>query len=347
MSSNKNQSIGVAMSGGVDSSVTAALLKNEGYQVRGFFMNLGQPDLAAQVDRVRQVADRLKVELFVIDLADAFQQEVLDYFRDSYFTGRTPNPCMVCNREIKFGRLLQTILGRGPRLMATGHYARLEFNSQDHPMLRRGVDPKKDQSYFLARLTPEQLINIRFPLGEYTKQYVYLLAAELGLAGVHGRESQDVCFLKGKDLAGFLNTGAHPPAGMILDRSGQELGRHQGIHAYTVGQRRGLGLPDATPYYVLAIDPARNAVIVGKEEDLWQKELTVTTVNWLVPEPPVLPREYLVRIRYRHQPDPAVLFPGPDGQLTIRFKEPQRAVTPGQFAVFYDDDRVIGSSEII
>ena len=341
------------MSGGVDSSVNAALLRQQGFAVTGFFMKLAQPDFTQQLARVRQVAARLAVPLEVVDLSAEFATTVLDYFCATYFAGRTPNPCMVCNRTIKFGRLLEETLGRGLDGMATGHYARLAMDEAGNPALRRGLDPSKDQSYFLARLGREQLARLRLPLGDQTKAEVYRLAAELGITGVHGPESQDVCFLKDQEVSAFLQararqTGLVPAAGPIVTRAGRRLGTHAGLYAYTIGQRRGLGIPDATPYYVIALDREKNAVVVGKKADLLQTSLMVREVNWLSGVAPALPLTCQVKIRYRHRPATAELAYGPAaGLLTVRFPLPQEAITPGQFAVFYREDLVLGSGEIM
>jgi tRNA-specific 2-thiouridylase len=343
------KSVGVAMSGGVDSSVTATFLKNTGYDVHGFFMALAQPDLDQQVERVKKVADHLNIPITIVDLSSEFKQTVLDYFTQSYFMGKTPNPCVVCNPKIKFGRLLEEILAAGCDRMATGHYARI-IQSQDETFhLLKGLDPKKDQSYFLHRLTQKQLARILMPLGGQTKVNVYKMAAELGLSGVHGDESQDVCFLKGQDLNSFMAQypAADKRGGLIVTLDGKKIGNHQGIHGYTVGQRKGLGIPDATPYYVVALDPVENEVVVGKKEDLWKKQLSVKETNWITGEMPELPRDFLTKIRYRHEPAPAVVQPPEDEIYTISFTEPQMAVTPGQFAVFCNDDEVIGGGEIL
>lgn len=343
-------SVGVAMSGGVDSSVTAALLQKEGYRVRGFYMALAQPDLFEQVERVRKVAARLGVDLDVIDLGDAFDQYVLKYFRRSYYQGLTPNPCAVCNRFIKFGFFREAILAGGMDFMATGHYARVMRSSAGEPVrLFKGVDPHKDQSYFLSRLSQKQLTTIMMPLGGFAKSEVYEMAAAIGLAGVHGQESQDICFLADNDVAAFLAAadGNAGQPGVIVTADGREVGRHLGIHRYTVGQRRGLGIPDATPYYVIALDPARDRVIVGKKDELLAKDLSVVDINWLSGYAPPMPFECEVKIRYRHSPAPAVAIIDPDGeQLRISFRDPQRAITPGQFAVLYQGDAVVGSGVI-
>jgi tRNA-specific 2-thiouridylase len=342
-------SIGVAMSGGVDSSVTATLLKNMGHDVHGFFMALVQPDLEQQIDRVKKVAAHLGIPLAVIDLTSEFQEIVLNYFTRSYLMGRTPNPCIICNPRIKFGRLLEKILASGCERMATGHYARVVQDRDGTFHLCKGLDPKKDQSYFLHRLDQAQLARLLMPLGELTKENVYRMAAELGISGVHGDESQDVCFLKGQDLNTFMTrySGKDKGGGAVVNLEGKEVGRHQGIQSYTVGQRKGLGIPDATPYYVVALDPERNIVVVGKKEDLWQQELSVGEVNWIAGREPELPRTFLTRIRYRHAGAPArVMFPE-NGVYRVRFPEAQLAVTPGQFAVFYEADEVMGGGKIV
>ncbi|MFA7383333.1 MAG: tRNA 2-thiouridine(34) synthase MnmA [Desulfurivibrionaceae bacterium] len=356
----------VAMSGGVDSSVAAALLQRQGAQVQGVFMALAQPDLAEQLRWVRSVADFLKIPLAVVDLAEPFRREVVDYFCASYFAGKTPNPCMVCNRAIKFGRLLDEVgKSLGAEFFATGHYARTSGDRATGYRLLKGVDPKKDQSYFLGLLTQAQLGRLCFPLGSFRKEEVYGLAAELGLTFRQTAESQDVCFLKAElsslpahtklipsgcknqPVVEFL--AAHSPGqarpGPMLTLQGQELGRHGGIHQYTVGQRRGLGLPDATPWYVVGLDPRQNAVLLGKDADLWQHEALLAKVHWQSGQPPALPRVCEVKIRSR-QPVCQAEIVGYEGGVRLTFSEPQRAITPGQFAVFYECEAVLGCGEI-
>ena len=340
--------IAVAMSGGVDSSVTAALLQRQGARVQGVFMALAQPDLTEQTQRVRAVADILQIPLTVLDLAEPFRQEVVDYFCASYFSGKTPNPCMVCNRVIKCGLLLDRAReGLGADLLATGHYARISGDETTGYRLLKGVDPKKDQSYFLGLLTQPQLARLCFPLGGLHKEAVYGLAADFGMTFRHTPESQDICFLKNQSVGEFL--ALHSPGqkrpGPMLNLQGKELGRHAGIHQYTIGQRRGLGLPDATPWYVAGLDPERNAVLVGKDADLWQKEVWLPVVHWLNGPPPDLPRRYEVKIRSRHPACEAEIARH-DGGVLLTFVQPQRAVTPGQFAVFYDGETVVGCGEI-
>jgi len=336
------------MSGGVDSSVTAALLVQQGYEVTGVYMALAQPDLDEQIARVRRIADYLQVPVDVADLSGSFQSGVLDYCCSSYARGRTPNPCVVCNPLIKFGKLLDYGLKKGIGLMATGHYVRLSEGADGKVRLLRGVDPKKDQSYFLCRLRQEQLQKLRFPLGETEKEKVYELAAQLGLRTMHGRESQDVCFLQNTTMPDFLAERfvGRFPEGPIATRDGRVVGHHKGFFRYTVGQRRGLGIPDATPYYVVALDPEKNQVVVGKEADLWQEFLDVREVNWIFGSAPALPGRFMVQIRYRHKAAPAMVAHSTTG-IRIEFEQPQRAVTPGQFAVLYRNDELIGGGEII
>lgn len=337
------------MSGGVDSSVSACLLRQQGYGVEGVFMALAQPDLDRQLERVKAVAAKIGVPLRVLDLAEAFRRCVLDYFADSYFAGKTPNPCMVCNPNIKFGRLLSAVRGLSFGLLATGHYVRVEKEPGRPVRLLRGMDPQKDQSYFLSQLRQEQLRHLLFPLGAWRKTEVYQLAASFGLAGVHGSESQDVCFLKDTEVGLYLDRVApgRTVPGEIVDLQGRRLGAHQGIHHYTIGQRRGLALPDSSPYYVVALEARRHLVVVGKKEDLWQRRLSVGGVNWLAGAAPSLPLNCTVRIRYRHQPAPAIIQQGAGDCYDILFEDPQRAITPGQFAVFYHGEEVLGGGEIL
>lgn len=340
--------VAVAMSGGVDSSVTAALLKKQGYQVQGVFMTLAQPDIEAQVARVRAMAERLGVELSVIDLHQEFSELVLSYFRGSYFRGLTPNPCVVCNRQIKFGLFMEKALAGGAEFLATGHYVRNHLGSDGLYHLLKGNDPGKDQSYFLCQLRQEQLARVRFPLGEFHKEAVYGMAAEFGLEFTRSEESQDVCFLKDQSVGDFLGQDGSSAdySGPVVTVAGRELGQHQGIHRFTIGQRRGLGLPDATPWYVVGLEPEDNRAIVGKKEDLFRSRLQVAEVNWLSGQAPELPVELEVRIRYRHQPVAARLVAEERGGIEVIFGEPQRAISPGQFAAFYRGEELLGGGPI-
>lgn len=335
----------VAMSGGVDSSVTAALLASRGHTVVGVFMNLAQADAGDQAERTRRIAERLGVRLEVVDLREAFQQQVLDYFFGAYVRGTTPNPCVVCNRTIKFALLRDVGRRMGIEHMATGHYARTAIAADGRVKLLTGLDQAKDQSYFLCALGQENLVGVTFPLGETTKDEVYQVAAGLGLSGMHSVESQDICFMQDRDLAGFFSN-LPLRSGDCVTRSGEIKGRHQGIYRYTVGQRRGLGIPDSTPFYVIGLDALHNQVIIGKEEDLWQDALVIREMRWVADYEPSLPQTFMVKIRYRHRPAEAMVSKE-DGLYSIRFCEPQRAITPGQFAALYHQDEVIGGGVIV
>ncbi|MBU0728129.1 MAG: tRNA 2-thiouridine(34) synthase MnmA [Proteobacteria bacterium] len=344
------KAVTVAMSGGVDSTTTAALLKQAGCDVRGVFMALAQPDLQVQVEKVKGIAARLEIPLEVIDLNTQFQKEVLDYFASSYFMGKTPNPCIVCNREIKFGLLMNRALESGGEYFATGHYVRVQQNTDGIFKLLKGLDRKKDQSYFLCRLTQEQLSRLVFPLGGFIKDHVYEIAAGFGFTGFHkGKESQDVCFLAETSVGDFLAaTGKDQEnTGEIVTMEGRVLGRHEGIHRFTVGQRRGLGIPDSTPYYVLDLDAQNNQVVVGKDTDLWHDSMIVKEMNWLSGKAPELPAQFTVKIRYRHQAAAANVEMLADNRLEISFNDRQRAITKGQFAALYDGEELIGGGEIL
>lgn len=334
------------MSGGVDSTVTAALLKEAGAEVRGVFMCLGQPEQEAQVAQVRGVAERLGIPLEVIDLQAEFTARVIDCFRASYFRGETPNPCVVCNRSIKLGLLLDKVRDGGAEFLATGHYVRLHRDSGGGCHLLRGLDPGKDQSYFLCGLSQEQLRRLLFPLGEKRKSEVYELSAGLGLRFTPSQESQDVCFLKGRELGDFLAAAAPAEsAGPVVTTAGREIGRHAGIYHFTIGQRRGLGIPAAAPYYVVGLEAAGNRVVVGASAELFRDRLWVVEVNWLA-GPPELPGELKVQIRYRQRPVLAHISALPTGGVKVAFADPQRAVTPGQFAAFYRGEELLGGGVI-
>ena len=344
-----SKKVAVAMSGGVDSSVTAALLKKQGYEVEGVFMALAQPDIDQQIERVKAMANQIGVELSVIDLQESFSEKVLGYFRESYFEGLTPNPCVVCNREVKFGLLMARALAGGADFMATGHYVRSSHSNEDGLYhLFKGCDPAKDQSYFLCRLTQEQLARVIFPLGEYKKDEVYGLAEEMGFEFTRSEESQDVCFLKDQDVGEFLAEPKSPASceGQVVTADGRQVGTHPGVHHFTIGQRRGLGIPDATPWYVIGLEPTECRVIVGKKEELFKSSLRVSQVNWLAGTSPELPLELEVKIRYRHQTETARIEVAEEGAVEVFFAEPQRAITPGQFAAFYRGEELLGGGPI-
>lgn len=334
------------MSGGVDSAVAALLLREQGYEVHGFFMELPVADLLQQLHRVQAVAKAVDIPLQVVDMKKLFTQKIIDSFVDEYSKGRTPNPCVICNATIKFGALLDLMLARGMEKGATGHYAGIRRDEQGEYHLLRGGDRKKDQSYFLCRLQQRQLGNILLPLGSWQKKDVYAKASSLDLPNLANGESQDVCFLS-TGLRQFLTEyGVGEEIGEIRTTHGRLLGSHSGISQYTVGQRRGLGLSDATPWYVVGLDPEHNQVIVGKNDDLFTREVILQDLHWLCAEP-ALPWQGLVQLRSRHRPALALLTQIADGKWLATCDQPQRAVTPGQFAVFYEEDRVAGSGIIV
>lgn len=335
------------MSGGVDSTACALLLR-EHYPVKGFFMQLAQPNFAAQKARVEALADKLEIPLTIINLQQEFEQKVLDYFSGSYFQGLTPNPCVICNREIKFGLFMESILGAGMDVMATGHYARI-VKSDDLYHLFSGDDPKKDQSYFLSRLTQQQLAKVIFPLGEKTKENIYRFVEKHGFDDFHGLESQDVCFLENSLVGNFLEQrlAGEDSSGPIVTTSGKVLGHHKGLFRYTIGQRKGLGISSDAPLYVVGLDTAGNRVIVGRNEELFKKQIRVQQLHWLAGKAPDTTIKYKVRIRYSHGGSAAKLVLDDNDCGDIIFDAPQRAVTPGQFAVIYHDRELLGSGTIV
>ncbi|HBI14818.1 MAG TPA: tRNA 2-thiouridine(34) synthase MnmA [Desulfobulbaceae bacterium] len=341
------EKIGIAMSGGVDSLVAASLLQGLGLEVHGFFMRLPLAGGAGgQVHRVQTLAGHLRIPLHIIDMRSAFSKKVISYFVQTYLRGWTPNPCVICNEQVKFGVLLREMRDRGMARMATGHYARISRTENGVPILRRGLDPGKDQSYFLCRLHPDTLSHLVLPLGEATKKDVYRLAAEMSLEGFPVPESQDVCFLAGSSVADFIAAQGIPEQpGDIVTDSGKVIGRHHGLWRYTIGQRRGLDLPDASPWYVHELDARHNRLLVCKKEQLMTGRALLSEVRWLGGEP-LLPWQGLVQIRGRHTPALALLSPYGAEQWQLEFARPQLAVTPGQFAVFYEDDAVLGSGII-
>jgi tRNA-specific 2-thiouridylase len=343
----KEKRVGIAMSGGVDST-SCALLLREKYEIEGFFMHLAQPDFATQKARVTSIAKKLGIRLNVIDLRHEFEQVVLRYFSSSYHSGLTPNPCVVCNREIKFGLFLENVLSHGMDKMATGHYARI-VKDEERYRLYTGVDSKKDQSYFLSRLNQTQLSHILFPLGEGNKESTYMFVEQHGFNDFRGLESQDVCFLEDKRIGPFLEASSPKTddRGPILSTSGKHLGEHHGLFQYTIGQRRGLGISSDTPLYVIALDRKNNCVIVGNNEELFKDIVKTKDLHWLAGSPPPFNREYTVRIRYSHRGAPATLILEEDGNAKISFREPQRAIAPGQFAVIYNETELLGSGVIV
>ncbi len=335
--------IGVALSGGVDSTVTAAILLEQGYEVHGFFMLLPLADIASQIDKVKAVARKLEIPLHLVDVKDRFTTDIITSFTDAYRRGLTPNPCVLCNMMIKCGLLLKRIQQKGISRMATGHYVRIEKRDKKI-MLRRAIDTSKDQSYFLCRLQQHQLDHLVTPLGNQRKQSVFEQAEQMGFS-FNGTESQDVCFLTKQTLADFLmRQGVCSRPGSMVTSDDQVLGTHQGIWNYTIGQRRGLGIPDATPWYVKEIDPVNNNIVIGKNDELFIRKILVNNVQWAIPVP--VKWQGKVQLRSRHEAADALVLPAGNSRWQIVFSKKQRAVAPGQFAVFYDQDLVVGSGII-
>jgi tRNA-specific 2-thiouridylase len=350
----------VAMSGGVDSSVAAALLKEQGCEVIGMTMQIwdysnftaehgesfGSCCSLDDVYDARRVAESLDIPFYVVNFEKQFAREVIDRFCDDYFKGLTPNPCVICNQILKFEILLRRARELQADYLVTGHYARLV---QENGLfsLRKGLDRNKDQTYFLFTLTQEQMRYVRFPLGGMTKDEVREHAVRLGLKVAEKPESQDICFVPDGDYVRFLEEqrGSGTMNGDIVHVDGQVLGKHQGTYRYTIGQRRGLGLSWPQPLYVVGIDAENRKVIVGEKQHLAVSQCHVNGVNWLI-DPPMKPLEAACRIRYRHQEVPSLITPLDDGSVEVIFREPQAGVTPGQAAVFYDGDRVLGGGWI-
>jgi len=327
------------MSGGVDSTAAALLLKQQGVHCEGAVLELFEGSGAA--DEARAAAERLQIPLHVFNLSADFQAHVTAPFIKEYKAGRTPNPCVECNRFLKFGRLLQCADDLGFDRVATGHYARIEREGGRY-LLKKGKDLGKDQSYVLYTLTQEQLARIIFPLGNLTKEDVRELSA------VQKKESQDICFIPDGDYAGFIarTTGESFPKGRFMGTDGRDLGEHRGVIHYTVGQRRGLGVAHEKPLYVKEIKPKENVIILGTEETLYTRALTVNNGNLIAFPNLDKPLRAAVKIRYRHPGQPAVITQTDSQTFHIEFDQPQRAVTPGQAAVIYDGDVVIGGGTI-
>ena len=357
MSSEKKRVL-LGMSGGVDSSVAGYLLREQGYDVIGVTMKVWPQDCISRAEDkccgpqavadARNVAHSLGIPHYVVDEADQFERVVIDYFSSEYQAGRTPNPCVMCNEKLKFGSLWQKAEALSCEYIATGHYAIIEHHD-GQAVLRKGADPRKDQSYFLFSLRQEQLLRALTPLGAMSKPDIREIARSLGLKVADKVDSQEICFVPGNDYKAFLRshlgeTEFHE--GAIYDLKGNFIAEHGGIELFTIGQRKGLPGGSPQPRYVIDIDPETNRVIVGSAEDLVSEEFEIDRVNWVsrgVSEEPI---EVMVKIRYAHPGTMATLFPLADGRARLQLHEPQKAVTPGQAAVFYEGDVVLGGGWI-
>lgn len=372
----KRMKLAIAMSGGVDSSAAAAILKEQGHDLVGFTMQLWNQRRGISVDEngdplpsrccslddvydARRVAEELGFPFYVLNLEREFERDVVQPFVASYLAGETPIPCVSCNSRLKFASLDQLARSLGCDKVATGHYARVEYDeAANRYRLLRGRNLEKDQSYFLWELTQDQLSRSMFPLGEMSKSEVREVAREHALAVAEKSESQEICFVPDGNYAGFIDryleaagsSDRKPGAGEILDAGGAVVGHHAGIHRYTVGQRRGIGIAGPEPLYVISIDAPKNEVVVGPQDDLLEREFTAAGVNWIAFEKPDSAIRAEVRIRYRHTPAAAIITPvvgDKDGRVRVNFDEPQRAITPGQATVFYRGDEVVGGGWIV
>jgi len=350
----------VGMSGGVDSSVAAALLLKEGYDVIGVTLKL-QPDTEngsfsdvtccslAAVEDARRVASKLGIPYYVLNFQDVFESCVIEYFVTEYEKGRTPNPCIACNRYIKFGVLIDKAASMGIDYVATGHYARIEYNKQSNRyLLKKSVTGKKDQTYVLYNLKQYQLQRTLMPVGGYNKDTVRGIAKELGFEVANKPDSQEICFIPDNNYAGFISNKLNKPAarGKFVDINGNVLGEHKGLIHYTVGQRKGLGLSLGKPMYVIKLDTENNTVILGEETDVFSASLVAFDLNWIAIDSLDKPLRVNVKIRYSANEAEAVITPVEGGKVRVDFNKPQRAITPGQSVVFYDGDVVVGGGII-
>ena len=354
------------MSGGVDSSVAAALLREAGHEVVGLFMRHGAkleescqttPSgkqtccSAADAADARRVADRLDIPFYVLDFQEQFAR-IIDYFVDEYVHARTPNPCIACNTWLKFGKLLEYADDIGAEYVATGHYARLVDTEDGQRALLRGVDDTKDQTYALFGIAREKLSRILLPVGEYRKEEIRRRAEELGFSVADKPDSQEICFIPDQDHARFIRdhfqargTPMPDTSGSIVTIDGKVVGQHDGFERFTIGQRKGLGIAMGEPYFVVRIEPETSTVVIGPHDALARNELTANKVNWLI-EPPEEPIHAEVKIRYRSRAVPAMVVPLPERRVRVEFSEPRHGVSPGQAAVFYSGDRLLGGGWI-
>ena len=352
----------VAMSGGVDSSVTAALLLEQGYEVTGVTMQIWDPEQTevkeedvgccslSAVDDARKVANTLNIPYYVLNFRQHFEETVINYFIREYLQGRTPNPCIACNRYVKFSALLQKAKSVGADFIATGHYARLGYSNEHHRyIIKISADIKKDQTYVLYNLTQEQIAHTLMPLGNYTKDQVREMAQKYNLKVAAKPESQEICFVPNDNYRDFIQnkTNTEIKPGLFLDIQGNVIGEHSGIPFYTYGQRRGLGIAAGERMYVIDIDPLKNTITLGTEEAIFSNELWSGQNNFIAVDKLTVPLEVEAKIRYNSKPYSATIFPEGEDLIKVVFKEPQRSVTPGQAVVYYKGDIVIGGGTIL
>ena len=345
------------MSGGVDSSIAAHFLVEQGYEVVGLFMRLGLDKIDTitrtkiccsleDANDARTVANQLGIQFHVLNFRDAFDR-IIDTFCTEYLNGRTPNPCILCNQDLKFGKLLDFARMINADFIATGHYAQVE-KSEGQYLLKKGVDTRKDQSYVLFSLNQEQLSRTIFPLGHVTKDYVRQVAKDMNLKTKDKPESQDICFVLDNNYHTLLyeRYGNRITPGLVKDTRGNILGKHPGAPFFTIGQRKGLGIALGTPRYVVDINPLDNTVVIGTDDELMQGELIASSVNWISINKLRAPLWVQAKIRYSHTPSPATVYPYGQDKVRVVFETPQRAITPGQAVVFYHDDIVVGGGWI-
>ncbi len=339
----------IAMSGGVDSSVAAYLVQNIGYECFGITMHFCGDECVDAKD-AKNIADNLKMPFWLLDCREAFKTKVINDFVSTYEAGGTPSPCVVCNRHLKFAELVSFADAKGIDKIVTGHYAQVIYdNKSGRYILKKALDPKKDQSYMLYLLTQEQLSHLILPLGTLTKEEVRNIAEEQGFINAGKRDSQDICFINDGDYVKFIceYTGKDYPSGDFIADDGSVLGRHKGIINYTIGQRKGLGIASSAPLYVWKLDTENNTVHLTHGDNLWSRELYCRNINLIAYDKLTEPIRASVKIRYHHKEQPATVTQIDDDKLKIIFDEPQRAITPGQAAVIYDGDTVIGGGTIV
>lgn len=359
---NNKKTVVVGMSGGVDSSVAAYLLKEQGYHVIGVTMQIWQEEDSCQIEEnggccgnsavedARRVAEMLDIPHYVMNFRKEFQEKVIDYFVEEYLNGRTPNPCNVCNRKIKWEALLSRSMEIGADYIATGHYARIDRLSDGRYAVRNSVTATKDQTYALYNLTQEQLSRTLMPIGEYTKDEIRAIAEKIGLPVAGKKDSQDICFIPDGDYGAFLEKEAKdrmPGPGNFVTAGGDVIGTHQGVTHYTIGQRKGLGIAMGHPVFVTELRPETNEVVIGEHEDLFATKVWCDQVNYMGMEELTEPRRVNAKIRYSHAGSPCTISKEVDGTVLCTFDEPVRASTPGQAVVFYEGEYVLGGGTIV